>query len=174
MSLRISLLLAILLVGTLAITYSSSPGVSASVSPMKDRKVAPDFTAKDARGAELKLSDYRGRVVLVNFWATWCGPCRIEIPWFVAFEKAYRDRGFTVIGVSMDEEGWQAVKPYIAQQLVNYPVVIGTDALAQRYGDIRSLPTTFLIDREGKIAARHVGLVSKSAYESEIGSLLNR
>ncbi len=174
MSLRTSFLLAILLVGTLAITYSSLPGVSASVSPMNDRKVAPDFVAKDTRGADLKLSDYRGKVVLVNFWATWCGPCRIEIPWFVEFEKSYSDRGFTVIGVSMDEEGWEAVKPFIAQQRVNYPVVIGTDALTQAYGDISSLPTTFLIDREGEIAARHVGLVSKSAYESEIASLLRR
>lgn len=173
MSLRTSLLLGVLLAGTLAITYSSAPRVSASINATKNRNMAPDFSSKDARGAELKLSDYRGRVVLLNFWATWCGPCRIEIPWFVEFEKTYRDRGLEVIGVSMDDEGWQAVKPYIERQKISYPVVLGTDPLAQRYGGIESLPTTFLIDREGKIAARHVGLVSKSTYEDEINRLLS-
>ena len=173
MSLRSSLFLAVFLAGTLAITYSSSPGASASIKAVGDRKVAPDLTLKDVQGSELKLSDYRGKVVLLNFWATWCGPCRVEIPWFVEFEKAYRDRGFAVIGVSMDEDGWQAVKPFVDRQKIIYPIVLGTDTAAQRYGGIESLPTTLLIDREGKIAGKHVGLVSKSTYENEIDRLLS-
>jgi peroxiredoxin len=174
MSLRTSILLGVLLAATLAITYSSSPEVSASIKAAKDRKAAPEFSLRDAQGTELKLSDYGGKVVLLNFWATWCGPCRIEIPWFVEFENTYRDRGFAVVGVSMDEDGWQGVRPYIKQHQINYPVVLGADTVAQRYGGIESLPTTLLVDREGKIASRHVGLVSKSTYENEIGRLLSR
>jgi peroxiredoxin len=170
MSLRTSLLVAIVLTAALAITYSRSAG--GSMAGAKDRKAAPDFALKDARGADVKLSDYRGKVVLLNFWATWCGPCKVEIPWFVDFEDKFRDRGFAVIGVSMDEDGWQAVKPYIREKSVNYRVVLGTDAIAKSYGGIESLPTTLLIDRDGRIAAEHVGLVGKSTYEQQIGKLL--
>lgn len=170
MSLRTSLLVAIVLTTALAVTYSRSAG--GSMAEPKDRKTAPDFALKDARGADVKLSDYRGKVVLLNFWATWCGPCKVEIPWFVDLENKFRDRGFAVIGVSMDEDGWQAVKPYIHEKNVNYRVVLGTDEIARRYGGIASLPTTLLIDRDGRIAAEHVGLVGKSTYEQQIGKLL--
>jgi peroxiredoxin len=170
MSLRTSVLIAIVLTAALAITYSRSEG--GAVAEVKDRKAAPDFALKDARGVDLKLSDYRGKVVLLNFWATWCGPCKVEIPWFVDLENKFRDRGFAVIGVSMDEDGWQAVKPYIREKSVNYRVVLGTDEVARRYGGIESLPTTLLIDRDGRIAAEHVGLVGKSTYEEQIGKLL--
>jgi thiol-disulfide isomerase/thioredoxin len=98
----------------------------------------------DAKGASIKLSDYKGRVVLLNFWATWCGPCKIEIPWFVEFQNKYKDRGLAVLGVSMDEEGWQTVRPFIAAHNMNYRVAIGTDQVARRYGGIGSLPTIFV------------------------------
>lgn len=133
---------------------------------------APDFTLKDADGKEVKLSDLKGKVVLLNFWATWCGPCKMEIPWFIEFERQYKDKGFAVVGVAMDDDGWNAVKPYIAAQKVNYRVVVGTDAVAQNYGGIDSLPTTFILDREGRITSTHVGLVAKSEYEHEITQLL--
>jgi peroxiredoxin len=148
--------------------------VSAAVKPDKERKTAPDFALKDSNGQILKLSSLKGKVILLNFWATWCGPCKIEIPWFVDFEQRYRDQGFAVVGVSMDEDGWDTVKPYITDKKVNYRVVIGNDMVAQLYGGVESLPTTFLLDRDGRIASTHVGLVSKGDYEKEIIQLLGR
>ena len=149
-----------------------SPTVKAAVKAEKERKPAPDFALKDADGKTVKLSDYRGKVVLLNFWATWCGPCKIEIPWFMDFEQTYKDKNFAVLGISLDEDGWDAVKPYIEQKKINYRVVIGTEQVAQLYGEVDSLPTTFMIDREGRVAAVHVGLVNKSDYQHDIVDLL--
>jgi thiol-disulfide isomerase/thioredoxin len=162
---------AVLLVAVLA-GCSSGTSVEASVKPEAKRKSATDFALKDLNGNTARLSDYRGKVVLLNFWATWCGPCKIEIPWFIEFEQKYKDRGFAVLGIAMDDEGWDAVKPYLAARKVNYRVVIGNDDLAQRYGGVDSLPTTFVIDRDGRIASQHVGLVSRKDYEGEINQLL--
>ncbi len=150
-----------------------SKDVRAAMMGEKDRKLAPDFTLKDANGATVKLSDYRGKVVLLNFWATWCGPCKIEIPWFIDFEQQYKDRGFAVLGVSMDDDGWQAVKPYIAARKINYRVMVGNDQVAQLYGGVDALPNTFLIDRDGRVAQHHEGLVSKFEYQNEILHLLD-
>jgi peroxiredoxin len=138
----------------------------------KERQATPDFALKDVNGATVKLSDYKGKVVLLNFWATWCGPCKIEIPWFMDFQKTYKDREFAVVGVSMDEDGWDAVKPYIEQHKMNYRVVVGNDQVSQLFGSIDSLPTTLVIDREGRIASMHIGLVAKKTYEQEIEQLL--
>jgi peroxiredoxin len=144
----------------------------ARVRKEQDRKGAPDFTLKDASGAAVKLSDYRGKVVLLNFWATWCGPCKVEIPWFIDFEKQYKDRDFAVLGVSMDDDGWKSVKPYVADKKINYRVVIGSDEVTTLYGGVDSLPTTFIIDRDGRVASVHIGLVSKLTYQDEITKLL--
>jgi peroxiredoxin len=139
-----------------------------------DRKPAPDFALKDANGASVKLSDYRGKVVLLNFWATWCGPCGLEIPWFTEFEQQYKSKGFEVVGVSMDEEGWSAIKPYVTARNINYRIVLGNDSVAQLYGGVDSLPTTFIIDRDGTFAyPPHVGLVGKNEYQKEIQSLVS-
>ncbi len=138
----------------------------------KASKAAPAFSLKDSDGRTVSLADYKGKVVLLNFWATWCGPCKIEIPWFIEFEQKYKDRGFAVIGVSMDEEGWEVVKPYLAKNKINYRTVIGNDEMAQQYGGVESLPTTFVIDQGGNIHGTHVGLVSKSEYENQITELL--
>ena len=138
-----------------------------------ERKAAPSFSLQDADGRTVTLADYKGKVVLLNFWATWCGPCKIEIPWFVEFEQKYKDRGFAVLGVAMDEDGWGVVKPYIAKNKVNYRILMGDDSTAQMYGGVESLPTTFMIDAAGKIASTHIGLVSKSDYENEIVQLLD-
>jgi cytochrome c biogenesis protein CcmG/thiol:disulfide interchange protein DsbE len=138
-----------------------------------DRKPAPDFTLTDSDGAKVKLADYRGKVVLLNFWATWCGPCQIEIPWFKEFEQQYKSKGFEVVGVSMDEDGWSAVKPYMAEHKLNYRILLGDDSVSQLYGGLDALPTTFIIDRDGRFAfPPHVGLVSKNEYSSEIESIL--
>jgi peroxiredoxin len=147
--------------------------VKAAVKAESERKPAPDFNLKDADGKAVKLSDYKGKVVLLNFWATWCGPCKIEIPWFMDFEQTYKDKNFAVLGVSLDEDGWDSVKPYIQQKKINYRVMVGTEKVAELYGDVDSLPTTFLIDREGRVAAIHVGLVSKSDYLHDINDLLS-
>ena len=138
----------------------------------KERTSAPEFALKDADGKTVHLSDYRGKVVLLDFWATWCGPCKIEIPWFKEFQRRYKDKGFEVIGVSMDDDGWEAVKPFAAEMGINYRIVIGNDSTADAYGGVSALPTTFVIDRKGKIAAVHVGVVSKGDIQDGIEALL--
>jgi peroxiredoxin len=160
----------------LALGGCSSPAGGRSgartVKAEKDRRPAPDFTLKDADGRTVRLSDYRGKVVLLNFWATWCGPCKIEIPWFIELEKENKDRGFAVLGVSMDEDGWDAIRPFLAALRVNYRTLLGNDMVAQQFGGVDALPTTFVIDREGRIASTHVGLASKSDYEEDVEALL--
>jgi len=136
------------------------------------RKQAPNLSLKDADGNAVNLADYRGKVVLVNFWATWCGPCEAEIPWFIEFEKKYKDQGFAVLGVSMDDDGWKSVRPYVASHKINYRVMIGSEVVSQQFGEIESLPTSFVLDREGRIASNHIGLVDKVDYQNEIVKLL--
>lgn len=148
------------------------PVNAASLKPDKDRKTAPDFELKDVNGKSVRLSDFKGKVVVLDFWATWCGPCKIEIPWFVEFERKYKDRGFAVLGVSEDEDGWTSVKPFVKEVGINYRVVIGNDRTTESYGGIEGLPTTFVIDRDGKIAAVHVGLAAKQDFEDAIEKLL--
>ena len=165
-------------ISVLLVTAACSPAEIAAnpagqnLKPAAERNPAPDFELKDMSGKPARLSDYRGQVVLLNFWATWCGPCKLEIPWFVEFEQKHKDRGFAVLGVSMDEDGWEVVKPYLDRARVNYRILMGDNEVATLYGGVDSLPTTFLIDREGRIAAVHIGLVSKNAYESDIKTLL--
>ncbi len=136
------------------------------------RQKAPNFTLKDADGNPVNLTYYRGKVVLVNFWATWYGPCEVEIPWFVEFEKKYKDQGFAVLGLSMDDDGWKSVRPYIASHKINYRVMIASEVVSQQFGDIEALPTSFVLDRQGRIATNHVGLVDKRDYQNEILKLL--
>jgi cytochrome c biogenesis protein CcmG/thiol:disulfide interchange protein DsbE len=152
---------------------SRSAEAKSNVKAEKDRKTAPDFALKDANGSTVHLSDYKGKVVLLNFWATWCGPCRVEIPWFLQFEREYKDRGFAVVGVSMDDDGWESVKPYIAEEKINYRILLGNESVSDLYGGLDSLPTTFLIDRSGRVAAIHIGLIGRSTYQDEISHLLD-
>jgi cytochrome c biogenesis protein CcmG/thiol:disulfide interchange protein DsbE len=143
-----------------------------NVKPQAKRNPVPDFTLRGADGAQVSLAAYKGKVVLVNFWATWCGPCKIEIPWFEEFQRTYKDRGFTVVGLSMDEDGWDAVKPYVERRKINYPVVLATERIRQMYGGVENLPTTFIVDKQGRIAATHIGLVNKTTYQKAIEELL--
>ena len=136
------------------------------------RALAPDFTLRDATGKELMLSSLKGKVVLLNFWATWCDGCQVEIPWFVEFEKRqHAEHGLVVVGVSLDSDGWKSVRPWLKEKKVNYPIVIGDDNLAKEYGR-ESMPLTVLIDREGKVADSHSGMVSQSGTEQKLGLLL--
>jgi len=136
-----------------------------------ERSLAPDFNLKDASGKDVKLADLKGKVVLVNFWATWCEGCQVEIPWFVEFQKEYASRGLVVVGISMDDDGWKSVKPWIQEKKVNYPIVIGNQGLGKQYGLI-GMPLTALVDREGRIADVHNGIVDKTATEQKIRDLL--
>ena len=142
-----------------------------AVRDVSARKVPPDFELKDANGKIVHLSDYKGKVVLLDFWATWCVPCGVEIPWFTGFEREYKDRGFEVLGVSLDENGWKDINPFAAAKKINYRVVLGNQKLADQYG-LEAYPTTFVIDREGRIASVHVGLVDKKEFENAIQQLL--
>ncbi len=132
---------------------------------------APAMTLKDIDGRDVSLSDYEGQVVLLNFWATWCGPCKIEMPWFVDFQRQYKDQGFTVLAVSLDEE-FEGVKPFAEEYKLNFPVLLGSDEVADKFGGIVALPTTLIIDKKGQIVTRHTGLVGKDEYEAEIKELL--
>jgi peroxiredoxin len=135
------------------------------------RLTAPDFQLADATGASFRLSDYKGKVVLLSFWASWCEPCRAEIPQFVELQRSRGNRGFAVVAISLDKDGWKAVRPLIEAGKVNYRVAIGDDELVQKYGGVDALPETLLIDREGRIAARHVG-IAKLKHAVEIDRVL--
>jgi thiol-disulfide isomerase/thioredoxin len=136
-----------------------------------DHPAAPHFSLTDITGQKLSLADYKGKVVMLDFWATWCGPCRIEIPGFVELQNRYRDQGFAVIGISKDD-GPEVVREFYKQYRMNYPVALGDDKLDALYGGIFGMPTTFLIGRDGRIYAKHVGAMDVSVFEDEIKTLL--
>ncbi len=148
----------------------SAPALTDIKSP-SGRSLAPDFNLKDANGRDVKLTDLKGKVVLVNFWTTWCEGCQVEIPWFIEFQKEYEARGLVVIGISMDDDGWKSVRPWLKEKKVNYPIVIGNEGLGKQYG-LDGMPLTALVDREGRIADVHPGLVDKAATQQKIRALL--
>ncbi len=175
-SVRINLVLAAALLVTLAgvAAAADQPALRAVLQSAKERKPAPDFALQDASGKTVKLKNYRGKVVLLDFWATWCTGCKKEIPWFSEFQKTYGTKRFAVVGVSMDEGGWNVVKSFLAETRVPYRMLLGDDATAKGYG-ITNLPDTFLIDRNGKVAAAYTaGLVDKDDVESNIKALLSK
>jgi thiol-disulfide isomerase/thioredoxin len=133
---------------------------------------APGWKLTDLNGRNVSFSDFRGKVVILDFWATWCVPCRVEIPHFVELQKQYGAKGLAVIGVSLDEQGPDVVKRFVKQFEVNYSMVIGNEKMAENYGGIVALPTTFVIDRQGRIVSQHIGYDEKAVFEREIQSLL--
>ncbi len=145
--------------------------LSADLRPVGARKTAPDFVLNDSAGAPIHLSAFKGKVVLLDFWATWCTGCKVEIPWYVEFQDKYKSDGLSAVGVSMDDDGWKSVKPFLAEHTMNYPVVIGNRNMANQFG-LTNMPLTLLIDRQGKIADSHAGMVDKNAFEKEIRTLL--
>ena len=156
-----------------AIASAQSAGV-AKIQPEPERHPAPEFQLRDPAGKKVNLKQYRGKIVLLDFWATWCHGCKQEIPWFAEFEKVYGPKGLAVVGVSMDEGGWKVVKPFLAETHVPYRMLLGDDAMAKRYG-IENLPDTFLIDRHGKVAAAYLaGLVDKDDVEANIKAMLSK
>ncbi len=144
-------------------TISPSSGAVAQLEPVRQRHIVKDLELKDANGFIVKLSDLKGKVVVLNFWATWCGGCQIEIPWFVEFFKKYNTAGLEVVGVSLDVDGWKSVLPYLKKKTIPYTIVIGSDAIAKEF-NVTAMPVTLLIDREGRVAATNTGVPAKSTY----------
>ena len=137
-----------------------------------DLKVAPDFSLPSLDGKTVRLSDFRGKAVLLNFWATWCEPCKIEMPWIVDLQKKYASEGLQVVGVAMDDAGAEEITKFTQQMGVNYPVVIGKDEVGDAFGGLPFLPTTFYIGRNGKIVDKVLGIRGRGEIEDYIKKAL--
>jgi thiol-disulfide isomerase/thioredoxin len=191
--LKKSLLVIIAVAAVIAATYLAdratrqprkgviTASVGNSAANPKAAKPAPEVTLKDLDGKDLALSQYKGKVVLVNFWATWCEPCQVEIPWLIEMQQKYAAKGFTVLGIAMDEEGASVVTPWVQKERfdvngtksqMNYPIVIGTEAAADKFGGLLGYPTSVLITRDGKIVKRITGLISYEEISKSIESQL--
>ncbi len=155
------------LLSTLAVLLFAAASLNAQVGEQ-----APAFSLTNANGKTVSLSDLKGKVVVLNFWATWCPPCRAEIPAFIKVYKQYRPKGVEIVGVSLDQKGWDIVRPFLKTHNINYPVLVGDQKIAQAYGNINSIPTTFIIDKKGKIVDQHVGAMSEKALVSSFQKLL--
>lgn len=155
-----------------AAQVSTQPIVRASeLIGVNSRAAAPDFTLTAVDGKTITLSKYRGKVVLLDFWATTCGGCKIELPWYVEFDHQYRAKGLSVIGLDMYGESPEVIKPFMTKWKMDYPVAVGTDPIGDQF-KLREMPLTLLIDRKGRIAVSHAGIVDKTSFEADIQKLL--
>jgi peroxiredoxin len=134
---------------------------------------APDFSLESLDGKTMKLSDFRGKAVLLNFWATWCGPCKIEMPWFVEFQSQYAAQGLQIVGVAMDDASKEDIAKFARDMNVNYPILIGKESVGEEYGGVPALPESFVIGRDGKIVDKILGLRGKAEIEDSIKKALN-
>jgi thiol-disulfide isomerase/thioredoxin len=133
---------------------------------------APNFDLATLDGHRVKLSDYRGKAVLLNFWATWCSPCKVEMPWFVELQKKYGNDGLVILGIAMDDSDAPKIAQFASEMGVNYPVLLGTDKVSEQYGNVEFLPTSFYIDREGKIIGKGTGLLGRGEIEDNVRKAL--
>lgn len=177
MSLKKNIFVAVLgsLILTMGCDNKQPPQPAAPPPARSDSKIPPDFNLPAvSTGKEVKLSSFKGKVVLLDFWATWCPPCRMEIPHFVGLQKEYGNKDFTVIGVSLDQKGESVVKPFMQQWKINYPVVIDSSGEVQAsYGGIRSIPTTVLIGKNGEVREVFIGYKPKEVFEEAIKKALS-
>ena len=150
-------------------------------SPAKAGDAAPEIKVKDLNDKDVTLAEFKGKVVLVNFWATWCEPCRVEIPWLIEMQDKYGAKGFTVMGIAMDDEGKPVVAPFVAKERyevngqklpMNYPIVIGNENVAEKFGGLLGYPTSVLISRDGKVLKRTTGLISYEEISKSIEGAL--
>jgi peroxiredoxin len=133
---------------------------------------APDFSLESLDGKTMRLSDLRGKAVLLNFWATWCGPCKIEMPWFVDLQNQYGSQGLQIVGVAMDDASKEDIGKFAKDMGVNYPILIGKESVGDQYGGVPALPESFLISRDGKIVDKIVGLRGKAEIEDAVKKAL--
>jgi len=133
-----------------------------------DPKLAPNFALKTADGKTVELKKLAGKVVVVNFWATWCGPCRAEIPDMMKVYEQQKGKGLEIVGIALDREGWSKVTPFVEKMKMTYPVVMGDADVVNAFGGIEAIPATFLVDRKGNVVAHHVGSMSKADFEAMI------
>jgi peroxiredoxin len=166
--------------GTSAGSAQEATGVRSDLKPAATRRLAPDVALPDATGKIVRLSAFRGRVVLLDFWATSCGGCIQEIPMFIEVVKAYKSRGLEAIGVSEDilyedlkgaDEAWQRVAPFVRERKIPYPIVMGDSRVTADF-DIKALPLTYLIDKKGRIATTYIGVVERNNLEANLKTLL--
>lgn len=163
---------AVLLALAAAAVAAAQTSVRVELQPAPQRTPAADFVLRDSAGKEANLKQYHGKILLLDFWATWCTGCKQEIPWFVAMQQKFGAKQFAVVGVSLDEGGWPVLRPFLAHSPIPYRILLGNDATAKSYG-IDNMPDTFLIDRQGKIAAAYrAGLVDKENVEANVAALL--
>lgn len=158
-------------------SFTSRSDVTASAGGSADRfngMAAPDFELKvlNADGKNLKLSDLKGKAVIVNFWATWCEPCKVEMPWLVDFQKKYGPEGLQIVGIAMDDTDEKTIAGFAHKMGVNYPIVMGTEKVADLYGGIEGMPTLFFVDRSGKIVEHELGLRGMDVIEANIKKAL--
>ncbi len=146
-------------------------GLAACKPPLLGR--APDWKLKDLDGHEVAFSQFQGKVVVVDFWATWCVPCIGEIPNYIKLQEKYGKDGLVIVGISLDERGPDVVKPFVKEKGMNYPVVMGTEEVQQAFGGLAVIPTTFLIDRNGEIRDRKTGAETAAEYERKVRAVLN-
>jgi thiol-disulfide isomerase/thioredoxin len=168
MQTRIFFLIAAAAFGLIAFFHARQPVEARGF----DDGMAPPWTLKDLDGKTVRSSEFKDKVVILDFWATWCPPCRKGIPDFIELQKQYGEKGLVIVGVSLDEAGPALVKRFANQFGINYPIVMGDTGIVNAYGGIRSIPTTFVIDRTGRVVSRHIGYTEKSVFENEIKELL--
>ena len=152
---------------------SATPAGAISLKKEGQRKRAPDFELQDTQGNTVRLSAYKDKVVLLDFWATWCTPCKAAMPWMNELSTKYAGDGLVVLGISMDTGGWPVIKPFTEKMQITYPILLGTPRVAYLYGDVDSLPLAFFVDRSQRVAGIHLGAASRKDFEKTIRLLLD-
>ncbi|MGB2960751.1 MAG: TlpA disulfide reductase family protein [Bacteroidota bacterium] len=152
--------------------FAATPSCSSDTPPDDNGNTAPNFALTTAGGATIELKELEGSVVVINFWATWCSPCRAEIPGMLEVYEKYRGDGLEIVGIALDRDGWNVVTPFVERMNISYPIVLGGREVVQKYGGISALPTTFIVDKKGNVVKGHVGYLSKDDLEEIVSKLL--